>query len=158
MASRFGAMVESYSIPGVTSAARLVQLAYVEFNKRLANFNIFDFNAAYRPYVNVNRPIYHARKQRFGISKSVTYVWRIHEEASLEMSLHYTRRREGDFFRFISGGERQPISYRTIFDGIKVKGQGISDTLEKDQSLKIDDSKVDPTKTKHKEGSYPQGG
>jgi hypothetical protein len=156
MASRFGAMVESYSVPGVLNAARLVQLAYVEFNKRLANFNIFDFNAAYRPYVNVNRPIYHFRKQRFGISKSVTYVWRIHEEASLEMSLQYTRRREGNFFRFISGGERQPISYRTIFDGIKVKGQGVSDTLEKDQSLKIDDSKTDPTKTKHCESNCPK--
>jgi hypothetical protein len=50
------------------------------------------------------------------------------EEASLEMSLQYTRKREGDTFRFITGGERQPISYRTIYNATAVVGQGVSDT------------------------------
>jgi hypothetical protein len=155
MASRFGPIVESYSVPGVMSAPQLVQLAYVEFNKRLANFSGFDFSVDYRPYVSVNRPMYHMRKQRFGISKSVTYVWRIHELATLEMSLQYVRKREGDSFRFISGGERQPISYRTIYDGIKVKGQGVDDTLEKNQKIKVKNDPQNPVNTKNKEGGYP---
>jgi hypothetical protein len=128
LASRIGAIIETYDVPGVTDPTGLMRLAYVEFNKRLANFSIFDFNVAYRPYIHVNRPIYHVRKQRFGITKSVTYTWRLMEEASLEMSLQYTRKREGDTFRFITGGERQPISYRTIYNATAVVGQGVSDT------------------------------
>lgn len=153
MASRFGAILETYSVPGVAGKDRLVQLAYIEFNKRLANFNLFDFNVAYRPWVGLNRPIYHVRKQRFGISKTVTYTWRVHEDASLEMALQYTRKREGNTFRFISGGERQPISYRTIFGGLAVKGQGVSDTLQKENTIQPG-STTPSTQTKGKEGNY----
>jgi hypothetical protein len=71
------------------------------------------------------------------------------------MSLQYVRKREGDSFRFISGGERQPISYRTIYDGIKVKGQGVDDTLEKNQKIKVKNDPQNPVNTKNKEGGYP---
>lgn len=145
LASRIGPILETYDIPGV-SQDRLVQLGYIEFNKRLANFNKFDMAVVYRPYVGLNRPIYHLRKQRFGISSSVAYTWRILEDAALEISLLYTRKREGNTFRFITGGERQPISYRTIFDGLKAPGMGVSDDLEKgDKPVKINnvDNAVD---------------
>ena len=129
LASRIGVIVETYDVPGVTNHAKLAQLGYLEFNKRIANFNIFDMNVAYRPYIGINRPIYHQVKERFGITKSVSYTWRIREEVSLEMSLQYTRKREGDGkFRYITGGERQPISYRSIFGGCTVPDQGVSDT------------------------------
>ena len=129
LASRIGVVVETYDVPGVTNPNKLAQLGYVEFNKRIANFNIFDMQVAYRPYIGLNRPIYHQVKERFGITKSVGYTWRIREEASLEMSLQYTRKREGDGkFRFITGGERQPISYRSIFGGCSVPGQGLNET------------------------------
>ena len=129
LASRIGVVVETYDVPGVTNLTKLAQLGYLEFNKRIANFNIFDMTVAYRPYIGVNRPIYHQLKERFGISKSVTYTWRIREEVSLELSLQYTRKREGDGkFRYVTGGERQPISYRSIFGGTKVPGQGLEDT------------------------------
>jgi len=156
MASRFGPMMETYNVPGVTDPGRLIRLGYIEFNKRLAAFNLFDFNAAYRPYISVNRPIFHVRKQRFGISKSVTYVWRIHEEVSLEMSLCYTRKREGNSFRFITGGERQPISYRTIFDGLKVQGQGINDTQEGAGKLPPPPAENNTLNTGAPEGNYPR--
>jgi hypothetical protein len=129
LASRIGVIVETYDVPGVTDPAKLAQLGYVEFNKRIANFNVFDMQTAYRPYISVNRPMYHQIKERFGITKSVSYTWRIREDASLDLSLQYTRKREGDGkFRFVSGGERQPISYRSIFGGVSVKGQGINHT------------------------------
>lgn len=133
MASRFGPIIETYDVPGVTEYSKLVQLGYIEFNKRLANFNMFDMNTEYRPpLIGVNRPIYHVRKQRFGISRSVSYSWKLLEEAKTEISLLYTRKREGNSFRFITGGERQPISYRTIYGGVKTKGQGVNDTYQPD--------------------------
>lgn len=129
LASRIGVILETYDVPGVTSDAKLAQLGYIEFNKRIANYNIMDMSVAYRPYIGVNRPIYHQIRERFGISKSVTYTWRVREEVSLEMSLQYVRKREGDGkFRYITGGERQPISYRTIYGGTKVEGQGLNET------------------------------
>ena len=146
LASRLGVIVETYDVPGVTSGPKLAQLGYVEFNKRIANFNVFDMQTAYRPYLNVNRPMYHQIKERFGISKSVSYTWRIREDASVDLSLHYTRKREGDGkFRYITGGERQPISYRSIFGGVSVKGQGVNHTPQEGNAAVT--VPTDPTKT-----------
>ena len=101
---------------------------YIEFNKRLANFSSFEMVVSYRPYITVNRPVYHVQKQRIGITSNVTYTWRLREDASTEMSLIYPRELEGTgnnlTFRFITGGEKQPISYNTIFDGVSVSGTG----------------------------------
>jgi len=151
LASRLGVIVETYDVPGVTDPAKLAQLGYVEFNKRLANFNVFDMQTAYRPYIGVNRPIYHQIKERFGITKSVSYTWRVREDASLDLSLQYTRKREGDGkFRYVSGGERQPISYRSIFGGVSVKGQGINHTpYDGGTAVKP----TDPKKTADKEAN-----
>jgi len=132
MASRVGVHVETHSIPGITgdgAQRRLAQYGMIEFNKRLANYNKFDINATYRPYMGVNRPIYHTRKSRMAITENITYTWRIRQDVTLEMSMNYTRRLEGDKFRFITGGERMPISYNTIFDNasqIFNKGNGLN--------------------------------
>lgn len=129
LASRIGVIVETYNVPGVRDLSKLAQLGYLEFNKRIANFNTFDMQTAYRPYIGLNRPMYHQVKERFGITKSVTYTWRIREDVQLSMSLQYARKKEGDGkFRFITGGERQPISYRSIFGGCSVPGQGVNET------------------------------
>jgi len=149
LASRIGVIVETYDIPGVRDPSKLAQLGYLEFNKRIANYNIFDMQAAYRPYINVNRPMYHQVKERFGITKSVTYTWRIREDASLGMSLQYTRKLEGDGkYRYITGGERQPISYRSIFGGCSVPGQGVSHSpLDGNKRPKIPDDTKDTGQT-----------
>jgi len=152
LASRIGPIVETYDVPGVTSLPKLAQLGYLEFNKRIANYNIFDMNVAYRPYIGINRPIYHQIKERFGITKTVVYTWRIREETSLEMSLQYTRKREGDGkFRYITGGERQPISYRSIFGGCKVPDQGVNDTPDSGDQKATPPQ--DPKKTADKEAN-----
>lgn len=142
LASRVGVHVETHSIPGISSIppaggsgsltlaqTRLAQYGLIEFNKRLSNYNKFDINTTYRPFMGLNRPIYHTRKSRMAITESLTYTWRIRQDVSLEMSLNYTRKLEGDKFRFITGGERQPISYNTIFDNStksSVKGGGVN--------------------------------
>ena len=154
LASRIGPVIETHDVPGVVDYAQLVRLGYIEFNKRLANFNKFDMTVIFRPFVGINRPIYHLRKQRFGISSTVAYTWRLLEDVSLEVSLLYTRKREGNTFRFITGGERQPISYRTIYTGVKAPGMGVSDTLEKGDKPVSVQSGVSNTKTEADEANY----
>ena len=129
LASRVGVHVETVFIPGVVEQNRLAQLGLIEFNKRLSNFSKFDLTCSYRPFIGVNRPIYHVNKQRMGITETVNYTWRLREEASVDFALNYPRKLEdrgnGTFsFRFITGGEGMPISYNTIYKDAFSKGQG----------------------------------
>jgi len=158
LASRVGVHVETHSLPGITSHARLAQYALLEFNKRLANYNKFDMQVSYRPFIGINRPIYHQTKQRVAICDSFTYSWKIREDVSLEMNLSYVRRLEGENFRFITGGEKQPLSYNTIFDTKKsathLKSVGVdvftNETDEKPGGKKktVQEEKTDPTQSK----------
>jgi hypothetical protein len=125
LASRVGMHIETHDLPGITDQNRLMQLGMIEFNKRLAEYNRFDMNTSYRPYIGVNRPIYHMIRKRLGITKTVSYTWRIREDVSLHMDLTYTRQMEQDGkFRFITGGEASPISYSKIYDSAYLPGQG----------------------------------
>jgi hypothetical protein len=130
LASRVGVHIEPFHIPGVTKPNRLAQIGYIEFNKRLSNYNIMDMIVSYRPWIGVNRPVHHARKSRMALTNNVTYTWRIREDAALEMGLLYTRKLEGTGdkaeFRLITGSQRTPISYKTIFDGISVLNSGVT--------------------------------
>lgn len=157
LASRIGVHVETHSIPGISrippfgrnngtdAQIRLAQYGLIEFNKRLSNYNKFDINATYRPFMGLNRPIYHTRKNRMAITENITYTWRIRQEVTLEMSLNYTRKLEGDKFRFITGGERQPISYRSIFDsavrsGVRGSGVEVSPKEAEDEDVQTADA------------------
>jgi hypothetical protein len=129
LASRVGVHVETMHLPGITNQDRLTQLAMIEFNKRLANYNKFDLDPTYRPFIHVNRPIYHKNKERIGIVESITYAWAIRGEVTMSMDFSYVRRREADGnFRFITGGERTPISYSTIYDKAYIPGSGVNAT------------------------------
>jgi hypothetical protein len=127
LASRIGIHVETHSIPGIVDQDKLTQYAYIEFNKRIANYNQFEMTSTFRPYIGVNRPIYHVRKERIGITSGASYTWNIRQDVSLGMSLRYPRKLEGDKMRFITGGQKTPMSYNAIFDNdIRVVGQGLS--------------------------------
>ena len=126
LASRIGPHIETHSLPGITDQNRLAQYGYIEFNKRLSNYNQFSMVPSYRPFITVNRPIYNKVKGRIGITKSCTYTWRIRQDVALDLDLLYTRKIEGDKFRFITGGQSQPISYRTVYGGVKVPKQGVN--------------------------------
>ena len=147
LAARIGPRVETYTVPGVTNHSRITALGFLEFNKRIANFNRFSINATYRPYVGVNRPIYYALKERIGITKSVSTTWRLREDVTINMDLNYTRKREADGkFRFITGGEAVPISYNTIFDvkdPIYIRGMGVGATQPQSEN---ETSKGNPQK------------
>lgn len=129
LASRVGVHVETFSVPGVENQGRLAQIAMIEFNKRQANYNKLDVTATYRPYIGVNRPIYHRVKNRIGISETVTYAFNLRAEVTMTIDLSYIRRKEANgAFRFITGGERSPISYSSQYLNAYVPGQGINNT------------------------------
>lgn len=128
LASRVGVHVETFNIPGVSEQNRLTQLGMIEFNKRMASYNKFSMSTSYRPYIGVNRPMYHKLKERLGITETVTYTYAIRDVVTLEMELGYTRKKEGNSFRFITGGERTPISYSTIYDKAWSTGNGVNST------------------------------
>lgn len=134
LASRIGPHIETYHVPGIASPTsdpatqdKLATLGLIEFNKRLAQFNTFDITAAYRALIGVNRPIYHAIKERMGISTTVSETWNIRQDATLNVDLSYTRKRELDgAWRFITGGEAAPISYSYLFeDSYMINNQGV---------------------------------
>jgi hypothetical protein len=130
LASRIGMHIETHDVPGVTNQNRLTQLGMIEFNKRLAEFNKFDMNTSYRPYINVNRPIYHMVRKRIGITKTVSFTFRLREDVTLNMGLTYTRQQEQDGkFRFITGGEANPISYSKIYDSAYLPGTGVETSI-----------------------------
>jgi len=139
LASRIGVHVETYFVPGVTDQNRLAQLGLIEFNKRLANFSKADMNSTYRPFIGVNRPIFNVVKQRLAITESITNTWRLREEVTSDFSLSFPRKleqnKDGTYsFRFITGGEAQPISYNTIFDKKTfVSGQGQNSNVPNDK-------------------------
>lgn len=125
LASRLGVHVETYHVPGVTDQNRLAQLGLIEFNKRLADFDKMDTKVVYRPFMGVNRPIYHQMKERMAISTNISYTWQIREEASLDISTSYTRKLENGTFRFIFGGEAVPISYNKVYDNVHAEFAGV---------------------------------
>lgn len=131
LASRIGVHMETHDVPGITDQGRLTQIGMIEFNKRIANFDQFDINATYRPFLFLNRPIYNQIKQRVGISRNVGYTYAIRDQVTISMSLEYVRKKEqgsNGAFRFITGGEAVPISYSKIYDKVAVEKQGVGST------------------------------
>lgn len=137
LASRIGMQVETYNVPQVKDHNRLVQLGMMEFMKRVANYDRFSMNVSYRPHLGVNRPMYHALKDRIGITRSVNYSWRLREDATVSMDLFLTRKKEGDGkYRYITGGEATPISYNSIFTRAYLSGSGVNADQETDAKAK----------------------
>lgn len=117
MASRVGVAEQTITRPGISDGTRRVQVAMIEFMKILANFNSFEMNTTYRPFIGVNRPMMHLKKRRFGITNKVEYVYNIRADVTLQMDLNFVRKEEGDNkYRFVTGGEAVPISYSTLYD------------------------------------------
>jgi hypothetical protein len=124
LASRIGMHMETHHAIGVKDNNRLIQLGMIEFMKRLANFDSFEFEATYRPYISVNRPLYLVPRARLGITKSVSTTWRLREEVTSTYSLNAVRKKENDGkFRYITGGESMPVSYNAIYTTAYVDGQ-----------------------------------
>jgi len=75
----------------------------------------------YRPYLLPNRPIWLVPRQRIGLPQSVSHTMSAPDgTCTTESQLIYTREmfRDGTF-RFVGGGQRQPIDYVGFLSGTK---------------------------------------
>ena len=153
LASRVGVTVEQQQLPFVQSPPRLRSLGFVEFQKRLANSNSFDMEWGYRPFITVNRPLLNAVEKRMGLTSSVTETMQLFGICSTAPALKYVRQIRADgTFRFITGGDSMPISYRTIFPGDrKSVGNatvGVRTSIEQDgDPSALDDNPTDKQDT-----------
>jgi hypothetical protein len=137
MAARVGVTVEQVSLPFVQSAARLRSLGFIEFQKRLSNASSFDMEFGFRPFILPNRPLYNIVEKRMGLTSSVTNTMEVFGACSTGTSIKYVRQVRSDgTFRFITGSDAMPISYRKIFPGnTKSVGNakaGVRTSLEQD--------------------------
>lgn len=131
LASRIGVQVKTIYKPGITNPDSLTRLGLIEFAKASADYNKYSFKAQYRPFLCVNRPIYDIDAYRIGHANHINYTWRLRESVEVEIDMNFVRRGEIDskgnvVFRFITGGEANPISYNKIYtDKSLMKGNGV---------------------------------
>lgn len=153
IASRVGVTVENVSLPFVREAGRLRSYGMIEFQKRLANANTIDMQFGFRPFMMPNRPVYNVHEKRMGLTSSITDTMELFGTCSTGAAIRFVRQVRADgTFRFITGGDSMPISYRNIFPGnVKSVGNatvGVRTTLEQDGA----DSAVDNQKVEEETG------
>lgn len=131
LASRIGVQVKTIYKPGVTNPNALSRLGMIEFAKATADYNKYSFKAQYRPFLCINRPIYDVDAYRIGHANNVSYTWRLRDTVDVEIDMNYVRKGElnskGEItFRFITGGEANPVSYNKIFTDTSImNGNGV---------------------------------
>lgn len=136
LASRIGVQVKTVFKPGVLSPDALSRLGMIEFSKASADYNKHSFKAQYRPFLGVNRPIYDIESYRIGHANSINYTWRIRDTVDVEIDMNFIRKGEinskGEVtFRFITGGEANPVSYNKIFSSASImNGNGIGSAIK----------------------------
>lgn len=138
MAARVGVTVDNASLPFVSSRERLRSLGLIEFQKRLANANSMDMDFGFRPFITPNRPLYNAVEKRIGLTSSIVETLTLFDKASTAAAVRFIRQvREDGTFRFITGGDSMPISYKKIFPG-DVKSVGNTRTTGVRTTLEVD--------------------
>jgi murein DD-endopeptidase MepM/ murein hydrolase activator NlpD len=132
MVRRLGVKVETIplKIPGVgsnfqaggSSPNALQQLAiYAAFyiQRQLGKAHTLSVKYPFRPYVVPNRPLWLIPRQRIGLVTSVTHTMNPPGGAcTTDSAIGYVRWmfRDGTF-RFVGGGDRQPLDYVGFFSG-----------------------------------------
>jgi len=163
MASRVGLTIENVSLPFVRSSDRLRSLGFVEFQKRLANANNFDMDFGFRPFITPNRPVLNKVERRMGLTSSVVNTMQVFDICSTAASVRFVRQIRSDgTFRFITGSDSLPISYRKVFPGtVKSVGNATvgvrsSEEFDGDPTM-VDNQKVTPKKAPVKNEDRPPG-
>lgn len=133
MARRLGARVEyvTIKVPGIGALigsaggdpknAQQQMAAYAAFyiQRQLSRAHVLTVSHPFRPYVVPNRPLWLIPRQRIGLVTTVTHTLNPPNGAcTTDVSIGYVRWlfRDGTF-RFIGGGERQPLDYIGFFAG-----------------------------------------
>lgn len=131
LASRIGVVTPAaISLPFFQGADidsnRLQMWAYLEFNKAQANANQMETSFIYRPMLLPNKPFYHKTKKRIGLISTVNNNIEIFGQPTTSCNMRYIRQQDvKGKFRFITGGESLPISFKHPFKlGQSVAGNG----------------------------------
>lgn len=166
LAARVGTVVENLQFPLSQEIPHLREYALLEFQKRQALVNTFDSPVPFRPFMSINRPFLNVVEQRMGIISSITEAMQLFGECTTTPNVRYVRTlRDDGKFRYITGGDSMPISYRTIFPGKRksignTKNTGIRafPEFDGDPSALVDTdttSKVAPEAGESNEGRPP---
>lgn len=154
LASRVGIIVDTVTLPFVEDRERLRSLGLIEFQKRLANANTLDMDFSFRPFLVPNRPLHNKVERRIGITSSITETIQLFSTGGTSASTRFIRSaRANGSFRFITGGDSLPISYKTIFPGSQ-KSVGNTETTGVRDSLGVGGEKsafdsADPSEIKN---------
>ena len=133
MARRLGARVEyvTIKVPGIGALvgsaggdpknAQQQMAAYAAFyiQRQLARAHVLNLTHPFRPYVVPNRPLWLVPRGRIGLATTVTHTMTPPNGAcTTDVAIGYVRWmfRDGTY-RFIGGGERQPLDYIGFFAG-----------------------------------------
>ena len=115
----------------------MARLGLIEFQKRMSDFNMINFNAAFRPFVLPNKPIYIIPEERMGCTTGITLTYNLPpaNTASSNITLRYIRTlMPSGKFTLITGGDSMPLSYRRIYDS--------TETYDINQGLYVNKSNV----------------
>ena len=94
---------------------------YFYIQRQLGKAHTMSVSLPFRPYIIPNRPMWLVHRQRIGLVSNVTHTMNSpNGDCVTDISMGYTRwlNRDGTF-RFIAGGQRQPIDYTAFYTGIQ---------------------------------------
>lgn len=100
--------------------AQLEAYGFFYIQRQLGRAHTVSVSLPFRPYIIPNRPMWLVHRQRIGLVQNVTHTMTPpNGECITDVSMGYTRwlHRDGTF-RFIAGGQRQPIDYTAFFTGL----------------------------------------
>lgn len=108
---------DSYQ-PGGAYDFRLARLGLIEFQKRISEFNVFSFNATFRPFLLPNKPVYLKPEERMATTTGISLIYdTISYTASSNTAVRYVRTIMPDGrFTLITGADSMPLSYREVYD------------------------------------------
>ncbi len=98
---------------------QLLVYALFYMQRQLGRMHTLMVRHPFRPYMLPNRPIWLIPRQRIGLPQSITHSMSAPDGVcTTESQLIYTREmfRDGTF-RFVGGGQRQPIDYARLLSG-----------------------------------------
>jgi murein DD-endopeptidase MepM/ murein hydrolase activator NlpD len=119
LAARLGINKTELTLNRVTVKERLIQLAYMELQKKMAILTHYSMTTCYRPWVLPNKPVFNKYRTRYALVENVTNTVPAtsgsiagHTAPSTSLSLNYVRTL--DVYgvpRYITGGPSMPIFY-----------------------------------------------
>lgn len=128
MMTKYGALSpDAIPFPFTANLESLMNLALVEFQKRLSNIGKMTMKFSWRPFLLLNRPILNEQRNRMATITAITSIITPNGMSELEIGLKYIRRPDDNGqFRLLTGGTDLAASYRRRWEKpFENQGNGI---------------------------------